>query len=264
MMNLPAWAAECANLSGIVVVLVGFALRLKPTVVVVVAALVTGLAAQMPLLSEHAALARVPGVAWLTKPGAEGLLDMLGRAFADNRLMTLFIITLPAIGLSERFGLQGQAARVIRQLRASSVGSLLIVYQIFRVVTGIAGIRLGGHPTFVRPFVFPMALGAATLAASEREHDVRASDIERLKAAAAASENYGNFYGQNLSPVQPGILLVYGVLSGLGYTVSLWRLVFFAIPIAALSVVLGAIQFWLFGRRLSQAPESATTAGSAR
>jgi malate dehydrogenase (oxaloacetate-decarboxylating) len=40
-MNVPAWLADCAKLIGIVIVLMGFALRLKPTVVVVVAALVT-------------------------------------------------------------------------------------------------------------------------------------------------------------------------------------------------------------------------------
>jgi uncharacterized membrane protein len=219
----------------------------------------------MPLLSQHGTLARMPGIAWVTKPGADGLLDMLGRAFADNRLMTLFIITLPAIGLSERFGLQRQAARVIRQLRAASVSSLLIVYQIFRIIMGMVGIRLGGHPTFVRPLVFPMALGAAELAARNADQRIPARHIERLKAAAAASENYGNFYGQNLSPVQPGILLVYGVLNGLGYTVSVWRLVFFAIPIATLTLIFGAIQFWLFGRRFrATAPEPVATAGSAR
>jgi uncharacterized membrane protein len=73
--------------------------------------------------------------------------------------------------------------------------------------------------------------------------------VEEIKAANSASENYGNFYGQNLSPVQPGILLVFGVLNGLGYAVSVWSLVAYAIPIATISVLLGAVQFWLLDRR---------------
>jgi uncharacterized membrane protein len=124
---------------------------------------------------------------------------------------------------------------------------------------------MGGHPTFVRPLVYPMALGAAELIARDPHVGIAARDIEQLKAAAAASENYGNFYGQNLSPVQPGILLVYGVLNDLGYTVSVWRLVGFAVPIATFTVVLGAVQFWLFGRRIRTiASKPITAMGSAR
>ena len=49
--------------------------------------------------------------------------------------------------------------------------------------------------------------------------------------------------------MQPGILLVLGVMAGLGYAVSVWSLVMFAIPIATFSVILGAIQFWLLDLR---------------
>jgi uncharacterized membrane protein len=164
--------------------------------------------------------------------------------------MILFIITLPAVGLAERYGLQEQAARLIRRISAATVGRLLIVYQLFRVLMGILGIRLSGHPAFVRPLVFPMSLGAAEATAHARSvESLPAAEIERIKAADSASENYGNFYGQNLSPVQPGILLVYGVLKGLGYNVEIWSLVLYAVPIALISVVLGAAQFSLLDLR---------------
>jgi uncharacterized membrane protein len=79
---------------------------------------------------------------------------------------------------------------------------------------------------------------------------VKATDesIEKIKAATAASENYGNFYGQNLAPVQAGILLVYGVMKGLGYTVGLWDLVKYTVPVVAVSLILGFIQFALLDR----------------
>src|SRR5215216_1481374 len=100
-MPLPEWF----KLIGIGIVIVGFALKLRTTLVVVVAALVTGLVAGLPLF---------------TMGGREGIIDMLGRAFSENRLMTLFLITLPAIGLAERFGLQEQSAVLIRRVRAAT------------------------------------------------------------------------------------------------------------------------------------------------
>jgi uncharacterized membrane protein len=229
--------ADLLKLSGIVIVVIGLALRLRTTLVVLTAGLVTGVAAGLPLFSEG--------------PGQLGIINMLGKAFSDNRLMTLFIITLPAIGLAERHGLQEQSAVVIRKLAAATVGRLQIVYQLFRVLTGILGVRLNGHPSFVRPLIFPMSVGAAEaqFGASSAE-DVPEEVVEEIKAANASSENYGNFYGQNLSLVQPGILLVFGVMSEIGYSISVWALVMFAIPIATISVILGAIQFWLLDRQL--------------
>ena len=77
-------------------------------------------------------------------------------------------------------------------------------------------------------------------------------DEERIKAAVSAAENYGNFYGQNLSAVQAGVLLVYGVLTVLGLDVSVWRLVLFAVPITTVSVLLGIAQFALFDRQMGR------------
>jgi uncharacterized membrane protein len=242
-MNFPAWF----KLIGIAIVVVGLALRLRTTLVVVTAGVVTGLVSGLPLFSGEGIFQGVP---FLTKTGQEGIVNMLGRAFVENRLMILFIITLPAVGLAERYGLQEQAARLIRRISAATVGRLLIVYQLFRVLMGILGIRLSGHPAFVRPLVFPMSLGAAEATANARSvESLPAREIERIKAADSASENYGNFYGQNLSPVQPGILLVYGVLKGLGYNVDIWSLVLYAVPVALISVVLGAAQFSLLDLR---------------
>lgn len=239
--------SELFKLSGIAIVIIGLAFRLRTTLVVVTAGIVTGLIAGLPLFSSDSTF---QGLLLITKPGQEGIINMLGRAFADNRLMILFIITLPAIGLAERYGLQEQAANLVRRMKAATVGRLLVVYQLFRILMGILGIRLSGHPAFVRPLVFPMSLGAAEATARAKTVDsLPAAEIEQIKAANSASENYGNFYGQNLSPVLPGILLVYGVMKGLGYTVNLWSLVLFTIPIVVFSVILGAIQFWLLDLR---------------
>jgi uncharacterized membrane protein len=238
---------EIFKLAGIAIVIVGLALRLRTTLVVVTAGIVTGVIAGLPLLSSQGLFQDLP---YLTRAGQEGIINMLGRAFVENRLMTLFILTLPAIGLAERYGLQEQAARFVRRLKAATVGRLLVIYQLFRVLMGILGIRLNGHPAFVRPLMFPMSLGAAEATARAKTVDaLPGATVEEIKAANAASENYGNFYGQNLSPVLPGILLVYGVMKGLGYTVSIWSLVLYAIPITTFSVIIAAVQFWLLDLR---------------
>jgi len=221
--------SDLLKLSGIAIVVVGLAFRLRPTLVVVIAALVTGVAAGLPFFGTG---------------GKTGIVDMLGKGFADNRLMTLFIITLPAIGLAERYGLQQQSAVWIRRIHAATAGRLLGLYQLFRVVVGALGLRLGGHASFVRPLLLPMAIGAT----EARIGKASEQSIEKIKAAAAASENYGNFYGQNLAVVQAGILLVYGIMKDLGYPVSLWDLVKFTAPVVAVSLVLGFIQFAVLDR----------------
>ena len=238
--------SDWLKLGGIAIVIVGLALRLRTTLVVVTAALVTGLAGGLPLFSSEGLF---EGLAFLTRPGQEGIINTLGRAFSENRLVTLFLITLPAIGLSERYGLQEQSAALIRRIAGATVGRLLIVYQLFRILVGIIGVRLNGHPAFVRPLVFPMSVGAAEALTGARSPDEVETDIlETIKAADAASENYSNFYGQNLNPVQAGILLVAGTMNGLGYAVSVWSLVLFAIPITTISIVLGAVQFLLLDK----------------
>ena len=190
---------------------------MKTTVIVLIMAVAAGLLTGMP-------------------PGE--LLDLLGKSFTENRLITLFLLTLPVVGLSERHGLQQLAARWVAGLRHLKPHVVLILYQLFRVSHGLLGLRLNGHPTFVRPLVAPMVLEAG-----------RDEEPERLKAASAASENYGNFYGQNLSPVQPGVLLVFGVLTSLGFQVSLWRLVAYTVPVVLLSLLFGALQFVRVDRR---------------
>lgn len=236
---------DLLKLAGIAVIVIGLALRLRTTLVVVVAALVTGLAAGLPLFSHEGFFQYLP---YLTKPGQTGVINTLGKAFADNRLMTLFIITLPAIGLAERYGLQERSANLIRKIRAATVGRLLIIYQLFRALHGVMGIRIYGHPSFVRSLIYPMSAGAA------RSSDI--DSIEKIKAASAASENYGFFYPQNLSPVQAGILLVYGVMQGIGLTVSVWDLVKYSIPIVVASIVFAAIQFLWLDRALGKMAEA--------
>jgi uncharacterized membrane protein len=230
----------CLQLGGMFVIFLGLALRLRTTVVVLAGALLTGLVAGLPLFPED----------WLVATGPnKALVAMLGAAFADNRRITLFMITLPAIAMAERYGLQEQSTRLLSHLRTATTGRLLTLYQLFRISHGLLGFRFNGHPLFVRPSVAPMALRAAAgVHAGQLTPDDTATDA--IKAAAAAAENYGNFYGQNLSPVQAGVLIVYGFMEQHGHAVTLGRLIAYAVPVVCASVVLARVQFHLLDRYL--------------
>jgi uncharacterized membrane protein len=210
-------------LIGIAVVVIGFALRLRVTVIVVAAGFITGLVAGMPPIE---------------------ILNTLGRAFANGRAITLFVLALPAIGLSERYGLQEEARRVILKIRAATVGRLQLVYQFFRIAVVAAGVRLGsGHVMFSRPIVIPMAFGTAKL---EEQKDAGTPEADRIKAAAAASENYGNFFGQNLFFGNAGIALVVTTLKQNGLDADPRRIAKWNIPVVIASVILAFVQYTLF------------------
>lgn len=160
------------------------------------------------------------------------ILDTLGKAFVDNRLVTLFILTLPMVGLIERFGLKKQASNMIGKVKQVTSGRLLTIYLIIRELAGVASIRIGGHPQFVRPLINPMVQGALRTRYNLNEKEIDAKDIEKIKAQASAMENYGNFFGQNLFVGAAGILLMVGTFQSLGIKVDAVQLVLASVPIS--------------------------------
>ena len=82
-------SATISSSLGILIVVLGFALRLNPMLVVTAAALATG------LLAGHGARSRS--------------ISAFGKAFNDNRIIAIVWIVLPVIGLLERYGLQQRA-----------------------------------------------------------------------------------------------------------------------------------------------------------
>src|SRR5207342_1841405 len=128
-------------LIGIALVVIGFALKMNPMLVVTASAIATGLIAGMDF---------------------HQVISTFGKAFNDNRIIAIVWIVLPVIGLLERFGLQQQSARVIRSNKAATVGRLLLLYLLVRQGTAALGLTtIAGHPQTVRPLVVPMALAAA-------------------------------------------------------------------------------------------------------
>jgi uncharacterized membrane protein len=92
-----------------------------------------------------------------------------------------------------------------------------------------------------------MGLGVEALD-DERDRDLPETD--RIKAASGASENYGNFFAQNLFFGAAGVALVVSTLKDNDITADPRRVSLWSIPIAVAAVVVAAAQYWLLDRWL--------------
>ena len=221
------------KLIGIVIVVAGLMLRFNPLLVVVVAGFATGLVAGMTPLD---------------------ILSAIGQAFVTNRYMSLLVLILPVIGVLERFGLRERAEMTIQRIKGVTAGRIMLLYMVFRQVTVGLGLQLGGHPTFIRPLVAPMAEAAASPG-----KPLEQPMLDQVRAMSATSENYGNFFGQLLFIAAPGLLLIKGVLEQAGYKVDLLVMAQYAIPTALAALIVAAIRYTLFDRQLAQHANSPAT-----
>ncbi|MCI5997314.1 MAG: DUF969 domain-containing protein [Peptoniphilaceae bacterium] len=215
---------EYLVLIGIVIIVVGFVLKLDVISVVLIAGLVTGFAGGKNVIE---------------------ILDIIGKGFVNNRYMSLFFLTLVAIGIMERYGLKEKAADGIRKIRGASAGLIIWIYLFIRWVAAAFSIRLGGHVQFVRPLILPMAEGAAS-----KTVDLTETKLQDLKALAGASENYGNFFGQNIFPVSSGVLLIVTTLKEQGYTITGTEVAYYSIFAGVAMILLSVVQCFLFERKL--------------
>ncbi|WP_421738215.1 DUF969 domain-containing protein [Caulobacter sp.] len=216
------------TLLGVAVIVLGFALRFNPLLVVVAAALTSGLAAGLSPLEVLAAF---------------------GKAFNTNRYVTIAWLVLPAIGVLERCGLQEKARMTIQGLKAATAGRILIAYLVLRQLTAALGLTsVAGQAQTVRPLVAPMAEAAAEGAGPLDE-----ADRERVKAMAAATDNVGLFFGEDIFMAIGSILLIVGFLDQSGITVEPLHLSVWAIPSAICAFLVHGARLLLFDRGLAAA-----------
>jgi uncharacterized membrane protein len=214
-------------LSGIAVVILGFAFRLNPLLVVVAAALVTGLAAGIDLAA---------------------VVAMLGRAFVEGRFIAIAWLVLPVIGLLERGGIRERARTLIQRLHAATPGRVLLLYLVLRQTSAALGLTtLGGHVQVVRPVIAPMAEAAA-----ERERPLDEATRERVRANAAAVDNIGVFFGEDVFIAIGSILLIKGFLEQNGIAVLPTELAVWAIPTALMAFAIHGARLLLLDRRLKR------------
>lgn len=207
-------------LSGIVVMIGGFMLRLNALIVVALAALVTGLAAGLDVASIIAAF---------------------GKAFNDTRYVSVVWIVLPVIGLMERRGLQERARSLIEGMKGATLPRLLTGYLLLRQITAALGLTsVAGHAQTVRPLLAPMAVAAA------QPQDE--AEAERIKAFAAGTDNVGLFFGEDIFIAIGSILLMKGFMEQNGIELSPFDLSVWAIPTAIAAFAIHGFRIWRLGR----------------
>jgi len=214
-------------LLGILVVILGFALRFNPMLVVPAAALTTGLLAGFDL---------------------HEVIGKLGKAFNDARIIIVPYVVLPVIGLCERYGLQQRARAVIGSFHAATVGRLLILYLLYRQVISAIGLHsTAGHPQTVRPLVAPMAVAAA-----EKQTELNEETEEKVKAYSAATDNVGLFFGEDIFFAIGSIVLIQQTLEAYDIMLSPLELAVWAIPTAIAAFIIHGARLLMLDRTLAQ------------
>jgi uncharacterized membrane protein len=212
-------------LLGIGAVVVGFALRWRPVPVVVVAGVVSALAAD---------------------PDVGNLLALLGNAFAANRALMLFVLTLPVVGLLERHGLRERARAWIAGFRSLTLTRLLVAYLALRQLLSMFGLLdLAGHAQTVRPLLAPMSEAAA---GDDVAGDVR--ERMRVRALAAATDNVGRFFGEDVFLAFGAVLLIQGFYDRQGIHLEPLAIALWALPTAIAAFVIHALRIARFQRGL--------------
>src|SRR5262245_4748953 len=216
------------TLLGVLVIVAGFAARLNPLLVVAAAAIVTGLAGGLDLIE---------------------VISAFGRAFNENRYVSIAWLVLPAVGALERAGLQERARDLITRLKVMTTFRILLLYLLVRQITAALGLTaLGGHPQMVRPLMAPMAEAAAETQFISLPQPLR----ERVRAQTAATDNIGLFFGEDIFIAIGSILLMRGFLQQNGILVEPLELSVWAIPTAIAAFVIHAVRLFFFERRLAK------------
>lgn len=214
-------------LLGVLVVILGFATRRNPLLVVGVAGIATGL---------------------LAKLSPQEILAAFGDGFASSRSVTIFVITLPVIGLLERNGLQEQARTLIGRLGKLTTGRFLALYLLLRQLTAALGLTsIGGPAQSVRPMVAPMAEGAA-----ERRHGPLPEGVrERVRSYSASADTVGLFFGEDCFLAIGSILLITGFVNTTYHThLEPLQLALWAIPTAVCAFLIHGFRLLRLDRSL--------------
>src|SRR5471032_2022605 len=216
-------------LLGVLVIIIGFVLRFNPMLVVALDALATGFAASMPL---------------------QTILATIGTGFIKTRNLPLIILLpLAVIGLLERHGLRQHAQNWISRIKSATAGRLLIIYLLARELTAAMGLTsLGGHPQMVRPLLAPMAEGASEKRFGDLPLEVR----YQLRAMAAATDNVGLFFGEDIFVAFGAILFMHNfMLASAGIQTEPLRIALYGVPTAVCAFLIHAYRLGRMDRHLA-------------
>ena len=221
---------DLLKLLGIVIVIVGFVMKMDSILIIMAAAIVTALVSGMDLVT---------------------FLETLGSSFVSNRSMCTFIIVFLVTGTLERNGLKQAASHLMTRFKNATAGMVIGIYGVFRLFFAAFNISFGGAAGFIRPIVMPMATAAVERDPIDPDH------LEQLKGMSAGMDNVAWFFGQVLFVGTSGMLLVQSTLADLGYEVELIDLTMVQIPVALCAVGIAIVYYYLKDRQLSKKRQKA-------
>ena len=207
-------------LLGVLVVIVGFAIKLEPIAIIFVSAVVTAIAGSINVVD---------------------LLEIIGTNFVSSRSQLITIILMILTGTLERNGLKEAAADLIRK----TSGMLIAIWGVIDQLCIIFKIPITGITSFVRPILMPMTTGII----EAHGYDVDPEHEETIKALYGKDYNISNFFGQCLFAANSSVLLIQSTLLSIGYEVDVMQIVVVQIPVAIFAAIVNATQTLIVDNR---------------
>ncbi len=213
------------SLLGVVVVIIGFALKLEPIAIIVVSAIVTAVCGGINVVD---------------------LLTSVGTTFVANRNQLITIILMILTGTLEKNGLKEAGAALIRKAKGLTTGMLIAIWGVLDEIFIIFKIPIGGIPSYVRPILMPMTLGII----ESKGYEVAPEHEETIKALYGKDYNVSNFFGQCLFAANSSVLLIQSTLASIGYEVDVMQIVAVQIPVALFAMLVNATQTLIIDGRM--------------
>lgn len=213
------------SLLGVVVVIIGFALKLEPIAIIVVSAIVTAVCGGINVVD---------------------LLTSVGTTFVANRNQLITIILMILTGTLEKNGLKEAGAALIRKAKGLTTGMLIAIWGVLDEILIIFKIPIGGIPSYVRPILMPMTLGII----ESKGYEVAPEHEETIKALYGKDYNVSNFFGQCLFAANSSVLLIQSTLASIGYEVDVMQIVAVQIPVALFAMLVNATQTLIVDGRM--------------
>ena len=211
-------------LLGVLVVIVGFAIKLEPIAIIFVSAVVTAIAGSINVVD---------------------LLEIIGTNFVSSRSQLITIILMILTGTLERNGLKEAAADLIRKIKGLTSGMLIAIWGVIDQLCIIFKIPITGITSFVRPILMPMTTGII----EAHGYDVDPEHEETIKALYGKDYNISNFFGQCLFAANSSVLLIQSTLLSIGYEVDVMQIVVVQIPVAIFAAIVNATQTLIVDNR---------------
>ncbi|HLZ76427.1 DUF969 domain-containing protein [Phenylobacterium sp.] len=219
-------------LLGVAVIVVGFAVRLNPLLVVLLAAMTSG---------------------WFAGLSPLQVLAAFGHAFNENRFVTSAYLVLPLVGMLERAGVRERAAAIIATSRGVTAGRFLISYMALRQATSAVGLAtIAGQTQTVRPLIAPMAEAATEVRDGPPAPETR----YLVRAMAAATDNIAVFFSEDVFVAMGSVLLVVSFLTTSKIVIDPLRISVWSIPTALAAFAIHGARLLLFDRRLARSTKA--------